>query len=36
MVNGLMIRHMEEELMNIWMEPNILVIGKRINSMVME
>lgn len=36
MVNGLMIRPMEEELMSIWMELNILAIGKKINSMVME
>ena len=35
-VNGLMIRHMEEEHMIILMEQLIQEIGKKINNMVME
>jgi hypothetical protein len=33
---GQMIRHKEEVYMSIWMEPNILETGKKIDSMDME
>jgi hypothetical protein len=33
---GQMIKHREGEIMNIWMEQSMLVIGRRIDSMDME
>ena len=33
---GPMIKHREGEIMNIWMEQSMLVIGRRIDSMDME
>jgi hypothetical protein len=33
---GQMIKHREGEIMNIWMEQSMLVIGRRIDNMDME
>jgi hypothetical protein len=33
---GPMIKHREGEIMNIWMEQSMLVIGRRIDNMDME